>query len=314
MSLAACFTVSMVVLSLGFLMFTRIPADLILMGALVTLLISGILTPGEALSGFSNEGMITVGVLYVVVAGFKETGGISLIANRILGRPRSLSHAILRLMLPTTFLSAFLNNTPVVAMLIPSVHEWAKKNQFPASKLMIPLSYAAILGGTCTLIGTSTNLVVNGLLLAHPSLEPMQLFDITWVGFPCAIVGMGYIMLVGKRILPVRQPPISPTDDPREYTVEMIVEPGSPLIGKTIEQAGLRNLPGTFLVEIDRHGHVLPAVGPQEHLLENDRLVFAGIVESVVDLQKIRGLKPATDQVFKLDSPRSERCLIETVV
>jgi di/tricarboxylate transporter len=118
----------------------------------------------------------------------------------------------------------------------------------------------------------------------------------------------------GRWLLPNRKPPITPVDDPREYTVEMLVEPGSPLVGKTIEEAGLRHLPGMYLMEIDREGHLLPAVAPSERLMANDRLVFVGIVESVVDLQRIPGLKPATNQIFKLDSPRSERKLIEAVV
>ena len=140
------------------------------------------------------------------------------------------------------------------------------------------------------------------------------MFDITWVGVPAAIVGCAYIVLTSRWLLPDRRPAISPQDDPREYTVEMLVEPDSPLVGKTIEAAGLRHLPGVFLAEIDRDGIVLPAVSPQERLRGGDRLVFVGIVESVVDLQQIRGLVPATDQVFKLAEPRPERCLIEAVV
>lgn len=300
-------------LCLVLLIFTRIGTDLVMVGGLLLLMISGVLTTSEALAGLANEGMVTVGFLFVVVAGLRETGGIAWIARSILGRPRSMFEAQLRLLLPVTGMSAFLNNTPVVAMLIPAVNEWARNNRLSVSRLMIPLSYAAIFGGTCTMIGTSTNLVVNGLM-NRADLPMFRLFDIAWVGVPCAVVGVIYVLAFSRWLLPERKPAISMTDDPREYTVEMLVEPNSPLVGKTIEQAGLRHLAGIFLIEIDRDGIVIPAVSPQERLRANDRLVFAGVVESVVDLQKIRGLIPATDQVFKLDVPRTQRTLIEVVV
>ncbi len=178
---------------------------------------------------------------------------------------------------------------------------------------MLPLSYAAILGGLCTLIGTSTTLVLNGLLI-DAGHESLSLFEIGKVGLPCAVVGILYVLATSAWLLPNRKPVLDQLDDPREYTVEMLVEASSPLVGKSIELAGLRHLPGMYLMEIEREGHILAAVSPKELLSAGDRLVFVGVVESVVDLQRIPGLKPATNQVFKLDSPRSERCLIEAVV
>jgi di/tricarboxylate transporter len=211
-------------------------------------------------------------------------------------------------------MSTFLNNTPVVAMLIPAVSDWAKKLQISPSKLMIPLSYAAMLGGICSLIGTSTNLVVAGLVVTQTDLAPLGMFDIAWVGLPCALVGSLYLLLFGPKLLPARGSTTAQLSDPRQYTAEMIVPPGSALIGRSIEQAGLRQLPGCYLVEIDRQGTSIMAVGPEETLQANDRLIFAGIVESIRDLQNLRGLVPATNQVFKLDSPRYRRQLFEAVV
>jgi di/tricarboxylate transporter len=309
----AWITAGVVVLVLGLLAFTRIVPDIILIGGVTLLLASGVLTPQQALSGLSNEGMVTVAVLYIVVAGLQETGATAWVVQRFLGRPHSLSGALMKMSAPVMAVSAFLNNTPVVAMFVPAIKDWAKRHQISVSKLMIPLSYAAILGGVCTLIGTSTNLVVDGLV-RQANMPPLGMFEITWVGVPIAITGMLYLLIFSRWLLPDRRPVLSQLQDPREYTVEMIVQPGSPLVGSTIEQAGLRQLPGMFLAEIDREGQVLPAVGPEEKLRAEDRLVFVGIVESVVDLQRIRGLKPATDQVFKLDAPRSKRCLIEAVV
>lgn len=313
MDAKAWLTLGLVGLMLGLLATSRWRPVWVLWGGLSLLLALGILPAEEALAGLANPGVVTIGALLVVAAALQETGGLDEAMRFVLGRTRSIPEAQGRLMSFTAGLSAFVNNTPLVALLLPLVSEWARKMRIPPSQLMIPLSYAAILGGTCTLIGTSTNLVVQGLLL-KAGLPGLGFFEIAWVGLPCCLAGIAYVVLLGRWLLPNRQPPVSPLDDPREYTVEMMVEPGSPLVGRTIEEAGLRHLPGLYLMEVDRNGQVLPAVSPKERLQANDRLIFVGIVESVVDLQRIRGLKPATDQVFKLDSPRSERCLIEAVV
>ncbi|HEX7375845.1 MAG TPA: SLC13 family permease [Pirellulales bacterium] len=337
----AQFTLLDLAIVFALLLWSRLPADVVLVGGVTLLLISGVLEPREALAGLANEAMVTVAVLYVVGAGVRQTGGVDWIAQRLFGRPQSTIAAVARLMLPTAALSAFMNNTPLVAMLIPAVADWSKKHGIAASKLMIPLSYAAILGGTCTLIGTSTNLVVDGQIKAEAKRRieaavkagadeaeavrqfeeetrlpaaGLRMFEITWVGLPAALIGCAFIVFTAWWLLPDRRPAMSNLDDPRSYTIEMLVEPESPLVGKTIEEAGLRHLPGAYLMEVDREGFILAAVGPGERLRANDRLVFVGVVDSVIDLQKIRGLVPATDQVFKLSAPRASRCLIEAVV
>ncbi|HMR03748.1 MAG TPA: SLC13 family permease, partial [Candidatus Competibacter phosphatis] len=309
----AWFTAGLILTLLGVLATTRAAPDMLFLGGLVLLVLVGIVPAAKAFEGLANQGVITVGALYVVVAGLRETGGAQWLVQRILGRPESLSRAQLRLMLPVTVLSAFLNNTPVVAMLIPGVGEWARKHRLPVSKLMLPLSYAAILGGTCTLIGTSTNLVVNGLLIDRANIN-LGMFDITPIGLAAALVGVTFIVLTSRWLLPDRRPAVSPTDDPRRYTLEMLVDRDGPLAGKTIEAAGLRHLPDCYLMEIDRDGAILPAVSPREILQAEDRLVFVGVVDSVVDLQRIRGLTSASTQVFKLAERRSDRLLVEAVV
>ncbi len=309
----AWFTAGLILSLLGILSATRAAPDLVFLGGLILLVFVGIVPAGQAFAGLANQGVITVGALYVVVAGMRETGGVQWLVQRVLGRPRSLARAQVRMMLPVMGLSAFLNNTPVVGMLIPAVSEWARKYQLPVSKLMIPLSYAAILGGTCTLIGTSTNLVVNGLLIDRAGIS-LGMFAITPIGVPVAIAGLAFLVLTGRWLLPDRRPAVSPSDDPRRYTLEMLVDPAGPLVGQTIEGAGLRHLPGCYLMEVDREGVILPAVSPREPLCAGDRLIFVGVVESVVDLQRIRGLTPAPNQVFKLAERRSERMLVEAVV
>jgi len=308
-------------LSLGVVVFCfsmfalgRAAPDLVTAAGLTLLLVLGILTPAEALAGFSNPGMLTVAVLYIVVTGLTETGAVGWIGQAVLGRPRSPEHARLRLMAPAAAVSAFLNNTPVVAIFIPAVQDWAKRYGLELSRLMIPLSYATIAGGTCTLIGTSTNLVVDGLYTAHTGTPGLGLFDLAWIGVPLVALTLLYLLTAGRWLLPSRAAAIASYEDVREYAAEMLVPPDSPLIGKSVEQAGLRQLPGLFLVEIDRDGQCMPAVSPREVLQAGDRLVFAGILESVVDLQRTRGLLPATDQVFKLTGPRQVRGFVEAVL
>lgn len=305
-------TLSLVVSVLGLLAFTKLAADMVFMGAVTVLLAIGIIGPKEAFSGFANEGVITVGIMYVIVAGLRDTGAIAYISGFILGKPKSLLGAQVRMMTPVAAVSAFMNNTPLVAMMIPAVGDWAKKNNWSPSKLMIPLSYAAVLGGTMTLIGTSTNLVVNGFVIKETG-TGFGIFDVAPVGVPCAIVGIAVTILVGRRLLPNRKSAVNVGDDPRQYTVEMVIDPAGPLVNKTVELAGLRHLPGTYLAEIHRNGRLVPA-SPEEVLQPGDQLIFVGIVESVVDLQRIRGLQPATNQVFKLDEPRPQRILVEAVV
>ena len=242
---------------LGTMAFTRISADLVLMSALALLLITGVLGPADALAGFGNPGVITIATLYVVAAGLKETGAIQWIARLLLGHPKTERGAQLRMIAPTGVMSAFMNNTAVVAMFIPAIQDWAQRLGIPASRLLLPLSYAAILGGTCTLIGTSTNLVVDGLLQSEQGIR-LGLFELAWVGVPLLVVGGGFLVLFASRLLPDRGGLTEELDLVREYGVEVEVMPG-PLDGKTIAEAGLRALTYGYLTEIDRGGRLITA-------------------------------------------------------
>jgi di/tricarboxylate transporter len=311
----AVLTATVAFLTLTALLFGQRAPDMAMIAAVVVLLAAGVLTPDEAFKGMSNEGMLTVAALFVVAAAIERTGALAALVDRALGRPQSLASAQRRTMVAPAALSAFMNNTPVVALMVPAIRDWARKHRLSVSKLLMPMNAAVILGGLCTLIGTSTNVVISGLVAAKTG-RTLGMFEITWLGVPLLAAGLVYLLVASKsnRLLKDRRPAMSAADDPRQYSLEMLVEPGSPLAGRSIEEAGLRGLEGLFLMEIDRGGHVMAAVAPTERLETGDRLVFVGVVDSVVELQKIRGLRPATDQVFQLDGPRSERVLLEAVV
>lgn len=314
MSWQGWLTIGVVLGTLALLLWERWAPDRILAGAVLVLMGSGVLSPAQALAGFWNAGVLTVAVLFVLVAALKTTGAIRWIGHVVMGPPTGEFRALLRLTTITSALSAFVNNTPVVATLISAIEHWSKASGVPASKLLLPMNYATILGGTCTLIGTSTNLIVAGLVVAQ-GLPPLRMFDPFWPGLAAVVAGLLFLATIGRRLLPVRQSAIDQAAaDTREYAVEMVVEPGGKLVGKTAGQAGLRHLSGSFLVELSRERELLAAVDPDTVLRAGDRLVFVGVTDSVRELRRIPGLRPATDQVFKIDGADTRRNLVELVL
>ena len=306
MGINAWLTLGIVVLLFAALVKNLAPPDLLFLGATALLAALRIITPTEAFAGFSNTGMLTVAVLFVVAAGLRETGILDVVGYHVLGRAKSPNGALGRMAAVVIPMSAFLNNTPIVAMFVPVVLDWSRRHQVSPSRLLIPLSFLAILGGTCTLIGTSTNLVVNGLMIQN-GLAGMHLFEVGMVGLPYAIVGLLYLFVMGRKLLPDRKELLEQLGESRrEYLAEMLVQSGCRLIGQSIEGASLRQLPGLFLIEIDRDGRLIAPVGPDEVIQENDRMVFTGIVSSIIDLEKIPGLVPIADPDYEV-TPQQQR-------
>ena len=307
------FTIVLTLGCLGALSFSRLASDAVMIGAMVILLGTGILDAREALAGFSNSGVITVAALFIVAAGIRASGGIDGIAT-LLGTPRTVKGALSRLTLPVAAASAFLNNTPIVAALIPVVERWCRIANLPPGKLYIPLSYATILGGTITMIGTSTNLVVNGEYQRLTGHAGFGIFDITPIGLILAAVGLLYVLFVLPRLLPDRREAESAFNNPKQYTVEVAVAHDGPLVGKTIAEAGLRGLGRIFLAEIERHGSIVTAVSTEERLQGGDRLIFVGETDAIVDLLRIKGLvaSDTTEPVLSRQFP--ERRIVEAVV
>jgi di/tricarboxylate transporter len=243
-----------------------------------------ILSPQEALSGFSNPSIAIVILLLIISNIIQKIGIVNIYFSKILHENLTYKSFLARMFLSTSFLSAFLNNTPIVAMLLPYIYQWCKRKNLYPSKLLIPLSYAAILGGTTTLIGSSTNLIVNGLAVEH-NLKPFHIFDFAYIGIPLALIGFIYIYIIGYKLLPNREDPLTQFfKKKKEYLVETIVKDGSILIGKTIKEANLRNLKGLFLIEIIKRNKKIYPVSPNDIIEAGDVLIFAGQTEAITEL------------------------------
>lgn len=318
MEVNALLTIATIFVTLCLLISSKIAADVILTSAMLVLILLGILDTNEALAGFSNTGVITIALLYIVAAGLKETGSIQWLSEKILRlkpgneKQSSVQAIIKKILLPTASLSAFMNNTAVVSMFIPALQEYSKKSKIASSKLLIPLSYIAIIGGTCTLIGTSTNLVIYGLLTEQTNIE-LSIFSLSLIGIPLTLVGAAFLFLFSDRLLPNRQGTLEQATNLREYSVEMKIAPNSPISGKTIEEAGLRALDHGYLFEIQRREQTLAAVSPTTTLEENDNLTFIGSPECAKELRLIPGLITHSNS-DKLDIKNHNRCLVEAVV
>jgi di/tricarboxylate transporter len=321
------------------------PTDLLFLLALVGVTLAGVITPEDAFRGFSNQALLTIAALLVVAAGLRSSGVLDWVGKIMLGSVETERSALLRLIPALIASSAFMLNTALVAMAAPVVVDWCRRKRISPSRLLLPVSYLTILGGVCTLIGTSTTLIANGILrseqerrvaelttqldegtisaeLAEEKREfiaqsgPMGLFELGEVGLPCAIVGAIFMLFVAPRLLPNRTDMLEQLGEQRrEYLVEMQVLPTCPLIGEDVESAGLRHLPGLFLIEIDRDGDTLTPVSPQDVIRADDRLIFTGVVSTIVDLEKIPGLVPAADITYEIHpETRTRRRLTEVVL
>jgi len=268
------------------------PADAMI-GAAIVLLLAGVIEPQEAFSGFGNPAPMTVAALYVMARAAEKTGLLLPILERLLGRGGGGRWAMAKLLVPSAAASAFMNNTPIVAILIPQVLRWSDRVRESASRYLMPLSFAVILGGVITTIGTSTNLVVSGLL-QRTGAEPLGLFELTPVGLPVAIIGLATLILTVPWLQPNRRPASAQLDDNvREFAVSMRVVGGGALDGKEVEAGGLRHLQGVFLVGIEREGELIAPVAPNQVLRGGDLLKFVGRADTVVDLHGRRGLESA---------------------
>jgi di/tricarboxylate transporter len=317
---AAFVTISII---LGLLVVSAASIEVVMLIGTAVMLILKIVTPVEALNGFANEGVATVAVLFIVADGMQRTSLLLPIFRAMLGNPSKLWVAQIRLMIPVALISTFIYNTACVALLVPITQSWCRRSGFSLSKLLMPMHHAITLGGNVTLLGTATHFVVSGLVSQANILDAdgkkveLPIFGITLPGLIMLPVGITYLLLTAPFLL--SDTGAGAINDimknPREYTVPLLVKEKSPVVGKTVAAAGLRELQGLYLVEITRDdGTVIPAVPPDTKIEANDVLLFAGIVETVTELYHIPGIVPATEQSSKVTHERHHRRLVELVI
>ena len=292
----------------------KVGADMVMLAGVTLCMAAGIISVEEGIAGFANKGLLTVMVLFVVAAGISLTGALDWYMGKLLGTPASTASAQLRLMIPISIVSAFLNNTPVVAVMIPIIQRWGKNIGISPQQLLIPLSFASILGGTCTLIGTSTNLVVVGLLSERYEEPPtIGLFDLGQFGVPIGIAGIAYILVASPFLLPGSERRGSdetapPPDDGESILLGARLTKWSPAAGRSVRRSGLRDTGGIYLVSVHRAatGNVHRAVGPDFVLNVDDNLYFTGLVESFGEFCEEHGLEVVTNEVEDKNDAQKE--------
>ena len=308
LSLAAWFVVFVVLLVFVLQVCTKLPSDLVFLGGMGLLLVSGVIPASAVLGSFSSSTVVLIGALFVVISGLVHTGFLQWVVRYCLGSPKTYHKAVIRLMLPVAALSSFLNNTAVVALFTGVVRLWAKKLGIAPSKLLIPLSYASGMGGICTLIGTPPNLLISGFYTQETGIA-LSLFTPTLVGLFCLVVGVLSVIAL-SRLLPERVSPEDALQGTSTYTVELMVPSMSSLVGKTIKEAGLHQVDGGHLIEIIRlDKEVITAVDDEEYIFGGDRLIFSGNVEKILELRETYLLVNATHHVFSLDEVEQDRKL-----
>jgi Trk K+ transport system NAD-binding subunit len=311
-----CILVAMFVL----LIWDRLPAWMVFIGTFTVCLTLGLAPPQNMLNGFANSGVITVAALYPVAAGMYSTGAITLISQRFIGLPKSLRAAYLKIIPPTAIGSAFLNNTPLVAMMIPVVRDITRMTGLQGAKIYMFISFGSILGGASTLIGTSTNLIIAGLVSDAinsgqlQNMEPITIFEPTKIGLPAALAGILFMIFIAARLLPEHKAEVVDQAKKRMYRAEFVVIPKSSLAGKTVEEAGFAEPSGYHLDSIVKPDGILATVSPTARLNDNDRLVFISEADAVPALWATIGLKPAYGSGPKAEKDRFRHSLVEAVV
>lgn len=284
------------------------------MAAVVVLLVADVVTPLQAFQGFSNPAPITVAALYVLARAVEKSGALQPMVRATLGTARSVRGALARMTVPVAAASAFLNNTPIIAMLSPQIGEWADKRGDSASRYLMPLSFAAILGGMTTLIGTSTNLVVSGLLETE-GYEPFTMFELTRIALPLALAGLVIAIVASPVLLPDRLPPRREArEGGRSFSVRMIVEPGGPLDGLRMDQAWSSLPAGATMVYFERDGEGAGQPHPDTVLQGGDFLTLLGDTDVVLKLHDVSGLASSQQPHLPFEFRSSRHSYFEAVI
>ncbi len=252
--------------------------------AVLIFTITGILDTEHVLAGFSNSSIAVIILLIVITAAIRKNYRVELIFDLVFKKAKTYRNFLIRMMAQVAILSALINNTAVVALMTPYVYNYGRKNKIAPSKLLIPLSYATIMGGMLTLIGTSTTLVLNGFI-TEAGLKELKFNDLIIIGSVVTITGILFIVFFGYKLLPNHTDTLQNfSKNKRKYLIETWLQDQSPLISKTVMDAGLRNLQGVYLVEIQRQGKMISPITPHEIIQKDDILFFAGDTTNIMDL------------------------------
>lgn len=287
------FVFGLLAASFAMMVWEKLSLDVVAMLAFSALIVTGILTPGEAFQVFSNDAVITVACMFVLSAALERTGvieGIGRHLNQLVGKS---DWAVLLLVLPiVAATSAFINNTPVVVVFMPIMITLAASRGIKPSKLLIPLSFASIFGGTCTLIGTSTNVLVSSTAMQMGE-EPLGMFELAKVGLILTAVGIVYLLTIGRKLLPDRETlaSILQTTESKQYLTEAVIVADSPLIGKKFTDTPLANQAKVRVMEVIRFGEAVPMPLNEIILAQGDRLRMTTELSSVIDLKSMKGVE-----------------------
>lgn len=291
LGLDAWVTIVTVTAVIGVLLLTKVRSDAVFLMAIGGLFVAGVLNAKETFSGFSSSAVVTTGILSMVVAGLRYTGVLQWMVKHVFGLPSSYPKALLRMMVPVAVLSAFINNTTVATLFGGVVKPWSRKLGMMPSKLYIPMVYAVLMGGVCTLIGTPSNIVISELY-AEETGRTINMFDPLVPGAVCLLVGM-VVIIAMRRLLPERKAPESAFEATLDYTVELLVPSDNPNIGKTLGDAGLFSVRGGSLIEHYHFDNVQTLVTESDPVMGGDRLVYAGQIDEILELRKSHGLVSA---------------------
>lgn len=321
MSLDAWLTIGVLVLTFTALLATKLPPATVFLGALTLSVTLGLAPLDRSLAGFSNSGVLTIAALFMVAAGMYSTGAISILSEKLIGRPKTLLRAQLKILPPIAFGSAFLNNTPLVAMMIPVIGDLCRSTGLSKTKLYLPLSYASILGGTCTLIGTATNLIIAGMVLdaiktgagGNAGLQEITMFDPSRVGVPAMIVGLALIMLTSRFLLSDAGKKVAEAPSRRCYGSEFTIPAGSALAGRTLEVAGFSEPIGFELLKLIRADGALASINSSTRFKPGDVLFISSDLDTLSRLWTMKGLAPL-HSLHPMQTRRYDHQLVELVI
>lgn len=314
LNIFAWITILLLVFKFIMLYTGKLPSDVVSFICVATLLITGTLTEEQGLAGFGSNPVVTLGVLFILIAGLIHSGVVQWVVNHIMGEPKSEKKAFLRLMFPVAAISSILNNAAVTILFLNVVKTWAKRIKVAPSKLLIPLSYASMIGGTLTVLGSPSNLIIADIYKTDTG-EFMPLLAPTLPALCCLLICICATVYMRKRI-PVRKAPEESFESRAEYTVEFLVPSENEAVGMTLEEANLQNVHGGHLIEIVRFDReVISPVPADEFILGGDRLVYSGHIQDLLNLRDSRELVSATHHVYSSDEVMKNRKLqMATVV